>query len=174
MSDVPVLQTPRLILRGHRLEDFADLAAMWGDADVTRHIGGKPSTTAESWSRLHRYRGHWSLLGYGFWAIEERTSGRFVGDIGLADFRRGLEHPFNGAPEAGWALAPWAHGRAYASEALAAALGWGDVHFGSPRVWCIIAPDNAASIRVAEKAGFAVHSQIEFHGDPTLLLARGA
>ncbi len=172
MSDVPILQTPRLILRAHRLDDFDDLAAMWADPDVTRHIGGKPSAPAESWSRLHRYRGHWALLGYGFWAIEARESGRFVGDIGLADFHRGLEHPFTGAPEAGWALASWAHGRGYASEALGAVLAWGDAHFGSPRVWCIIAPDNAASIRVAEKAGFARHSQIEFHGDPTLVFAR--
>src|SRR3569832_798946 len=101
MSDVPVLHTSRLILRGHRLDDFADLAAMWGDPEVTRYIGGAPSTQAASWSRLHRYRGHWSLLEYGFWAIEERESGRYVGDIGLADFRRGLAQPFADAPEVG-------------------------------------------------------------------------
>jgi len=174
MSEVPVLHTPRLTLREHRLEDFDDLAALWADPEVTRHIGGKPSTSAESWSRLHRYRGHWALLGYGFWAVVERQSGRYAGDIGLADFRRGLAHPFNDSPEAGWALAPWSHGRGYASEALAAALAWGEARFGSPRVWCIIDPDNAASIRVAQKAGFALHGRAEFHGDPTLLLVRGA
>ncbi|MGA0601748.1 GNAT family N-acetyltransferase [Caulobacter sp. KR2-114] len=174
MPDVPVLDTPRLILRAHRLDDFADLAAMWGDPAVTRHIGGKPSAPAESWSRLHRYRGHWALLGYGFWAVEERETGRYVGDLGLADFHRGLDHPFNDAPEAGWALAPWSHGRGYASEALAAVLAWGEARFGSPKVWCIIDPDNAPSIRVAEKAGFVLHGRTALQGEPTLLLARGA
>jgi RimJ/RimL family protein N-acetyltransferase len=172
MTDIPVLQTPRLRLRGHRLADFADLAAMWADPVVVRHIGGQPSTEAESWGRLHRYLGHWALLGYGFWAIEEAASGRYVGDIGLADFRRGIDHPLADAPEAGWALAAWAHGRGFAGEAVAAALAWGDAHFGSPRVWCIIDPDNPASIRVAERAGFRRHGPAKYRDDEVMVFHR--
>ena len=41
---VPVIETDRLILRAHRLEDFPALAAMWGDSAVSRFAGGKPST----------------------------------------------------------------------------------------------------------------------------------
>ena len=62
---VPELETPRLSLRGHRVEDLEDCAAMWGDPQVTRHIGGRPSTKEEVWSRLVRYVGHWALLGFG-------------------------------------------------------------------------------------------------------------
>jgi RimJ/RimL family protein N-acetyltransferase len=64
--DVPVIETQRLILRGHRLEDFDALAAMWADPHVARFIGGKPATQEESWARLLRYAGHWRLLGFGY------------------------------------------------------------------------------------------------------------
>jgi RimJ/RimL family protein N-acetyltransferase len=173
MTEVPVLQTERLILRGHRLTDFEPLAAMWADEAVVRHIGGKPSTADESWARIQRYLGHWALLGHGFWAIEERASGRYAGDLGLANFRRGIDHPNAEAPEAGWALAPWSHGRGFASEALAAALAWGDAHFGSDRVWCIIDPGNAASVRVAEKAGFRRDRDALYRDEPTVIFVRG-
>src|SRR5690606_7603589 len=104
MSLVPVLETERLRLRGHAMPDFESVAAMWGDPEVVRFISGKPSTREESWARMLRYPGHWSLLGYGFWLIEEKESGRFVGEGGFADFMRAIEPPFD-APEQGWALA---------------------------------------------------------------------
>ncbi|HEX7758280.1 MAG TPA: GNAT family N-acetyltransferase [Caulobacteraceae bacterium] len=172
MTAVPVLETDRLRLRAHTLADFADLAALWGDEDVVRHIGGRASTPDESWGRLQRYLGHWALLGYGFWAVEEKASGRYAGDLGLADFRRGLDHPFNDAPEVGWALAPWSHGRGYASEALAAALAWGEARFGSPRAWCIIDPGNAPSIRVAQKAGFRRYGETVYREDTVVVYER--
>ena len=53
-STIPVLETSRLILRGHRREDFDASAAMWGDLDAARHISGKPSTREESWARILR------------------------------------------------------------------------------------------------------------------------
>ena len=84
---------------------------MWADPTVVRHIGGKPSSLEESWSRLLRYGGLWSLLGYGYWLVEERGSGAFVGEVGFADFRRELEPGFAGAPEAGWVLTAAARGR---------------------------------------------------------------
>ena len=77
---VPVIETERLILRGHVLEDSEASLALWTDPEVTRFIGGKPSTTEEVWPRLLRYAGHWSLLGFGYWAITEKATGRFVGE----------------------------------------------------------------------------------------------
>src|SRR5262245_34593015 len=88
-----LLETERLRLRGHHPGDFDALAAIWADPRVVRYISGTPSSASDSWARLLRYAGHWSLLGYGFWAIEEKTSGRFVGDVGFADFKRELEPP---------------------------------------------------------------------------------
>ena len=77
----PPIETPRLSLRGHTIEDFADSAAMWGDPNVTRFIGGRPFSEEEVWSRLLRYAGHWALKGFGYWVVRERSSGRFVGEV---------------------------------------------------------------------------------------------
>jgi RimJ/RimL family protein N-acetyltransferase len=60
------------------------LAAMWADPTVTRHIGEKPFGVEESWTRLLRYAGPWMLLGFGYWVIEEKATGRFAGEIGFS------------------------------------------------------------------------------------------
>lgn len=176
MSDTsptaPVLQTERLILRGHTLADFDDCAAMWGDPLVTRHIGGRPSTGEEVWARVLRYAGLWALLGYGYWAVRERGTGRFVGDVGLADFRREVTPPLGDAAEAGWVLASWAHGRGFATEAVRAVLAWSDARLAAPRTACLIAPGNAASIHVAEKCGFREHARGTYKGEETIILER--
>lgn len=104
---VPAIETQRLVLRGFRVEDFADSAALWADPDVTRFIGGRPSTEEESWTRFLRYLGHWSALGFGYWAVREKNSGRYVGEVGFADYRRDIEPSLGGAPEIGWVLAAW-------------------------------------------------------------------
>ena len=111
LAKAPELVTERLILHGHGLKDFAESAAMWGDPDVVRFIGGRPFTEEECWTRLLRYVGHWAAMGYGFWAIREKATGRFVGEVGFADFRRELDPPFGDTPEMGWALNAWAQGK---------------------------------------------------------------
>jgi RimJ/RimL family protein N-acetyltransferase len=168
----PVLQTERLVLRGHTLADFDECAAMWGDPLVTRHIGGRPSTEEEVWARVLRYAGLWALLGYGYWAVRERDTERFVGDIGLADFRRQVTPSLGDAPEAGWVLAPWAHGHGFATEAVRAVLAWSDAHLAAPRTVCLIDPGNAASIHVAEKCGFREYARGTYKGEETIILER--
>src|ERR1700732_5300270 len=96
--EVPGLATERLRLRGHRLEDSAHCAAMWADPEVTRYIGGKPYTEEESWARLMRYAGPCSLLGFGYWVVEEKSTGSFIGEAGFADYKRALP-PLQGIPE---------------------------------------------------------------------------
>jgi RimJ/RimL family protein N-acetyltransferase len=169
---IPVIETERLIMRGHVAADLDASAAMWADPEVTRFIGGKPSMREESWQRLTRYPGHWALMGYGFWAIEEKSSGRFVGEAGFADFKREIAPPV-GAPEHGWALASWAHGKGYASEAIAAQLAWGEAHFGAKTTFfCIIAPENGPSIRVAEKHGYREFARGTYKGGASVLFRR--
>jgi RimJ/RimL family protein N-acetyltransferase len=75
-------------------------------------------------------------------------------------------------PECGWSLATPAHGKGYATEAVRSVLAWGDAHFGKVRMACIIAPENAASLRVAEKTGFRVAQRTTYKGEPTLMLYR--
>ncbi len=171
MSVVPIIETERLRLRGQNMADFEASAAMWADEGVTRFIGGKPSTREEAWARFQRYPGHWALLGYGFWLIEDKASGRFVGEGGFGEFKRELDPPFE-APEQGWALAPSAHGQGYASEAVAAMLAWGESHFRRRDFVCMIAPDNAPSLRVAEKAGYSEYTRTTYKSAPTILLRR--
>lgn len=152
------IETERLVLDLHSPGDFDAFAAMWADPETVRFIGGKPGTRQDSWMRLLRYRGLWPVLGYGYWAIGEKASGRFAGDLGFADFHRPLDPSIEGIPEAGWVLAPWARGKGYAAEALGAAVAWLDAQ-GFGKSVCIIDPTNTPSLRLAETAGY---------GSPTL------
>jgi RimJ/RimL family protein N-acetyltransferase len=166
------LQTPRLSLRPHRADDLDDYAAMWAEPEVVRYVGGRPSSRQESWARLLRQVGHWQLLGFGYWILKDRESGRLVGEAGFANFERDLEPPLGDAPEAGWIIATWAHGRGYATEATRAILAWGDDRFRGERSVCIIDPANAASLRVAEKCGFTETHRTSYVGDPIIVMER--
>src|SRR5271163_4002760 len=122
--DVPVIETERLRLRCHRVDDFAACGAMWADPAVTRYLGVNPLKAEEVWARLLRYVGHWAVLGFGFWAVEEKETGSFVGDLGFMDFKRDMQASLKDVPEIGWILASHAHGKGYATEAVRAALTW--------------------------------------------------
>ncbi|MBI1361992.1 MAG: GNAT family N-acetyltransferase [Alphaproteobacteria bacterium] len=172
ISSTPEIATQRLVLRAHRASDLDACAAIWGDPEVTRFIGGKPSTREEAWSRILRCAGLWRLLGYGFWAVEERESGRLLGDVGVMEAKRDIDPPFEGEPEAGWAFTPAVHGRGYALEAVTAMMGWADANLTAPKLVCIIHPDNAPSIRLAGKAGFRERIRTTYHGEPTIQFDR--
>lgn len=173
MSPAPVLETPRLTLRGHTRADFDALAALWADPDIVRFITGKPSTREESWARLLRYPGMWALIGYSFWAIEEKASGALIGEGGFADFQREITPPID-APEMGWALAPRVQGKGYAFEAMSAAITWGEAQFGRRDFACIISPENVPSIRLAERLGFNEVARGEYKALPTVFFRRAA
>jgi RimJ/RimL family protein N-acetyltransferase len=168
----PVLTTPRLTLRPHAVSDFPDCAALWADPAVVRHIGGKPFTREEVWARLLRYAGHWSLLGFGFWVVRETASSRFVGEVGLADFHREIEPSFDGAPEAGWVLAPWSHGKGFATEAVRAVLAWAETNLSAQRTVCMIDPPNAPSLRVAAKCGYREWTRAKYKEAEVILFER--
>jgi RimJ/RimL family protein N-acetyltransferase len=169
---VPVVETDRLRLRGHALSDFEASAAMWADENVTRYIGGRPSTREDSWRRFMAFPGHWHLLGYGFWLIEERDTGAYVGDGGFADFKRALgPHSFD-APEQGWALLPAMQGKGYATEAAQAMIAWAEQRFSRRDFVCMIAPENTPSLRVAEKLGYRECARADYKGEPAVLLRR--
>ena len=151
---VPELRTARLKLRAHTLSDFEALAKLWVEPSVYRFTVGAPSSRTDAWARLLRYRGHWAVMGFGFWAIEELATGTYVGDIGIAEFQRDIVPRIEGTPEAGWALGSAGSGKGYATEALQGALRWVDGNLSANTLCCIIDPANAASVRVAEKCGF--------------------
>jgi RimJ/RimL family protein N-acetyltransferase len=159
-----IAETRRLILRRHAATDFPAYFAMSADREMARFSGLEPADSDEAWERLLRHAGNWSLFGYGFVALEEKATGCFVGEAGLAQFKRGLGSGFDGVPEAGWAIAPWAQRHGYATEAAAAALAWIEAGFGFRRSVCVIHAENAASIRVAEKLGYTPFGQCTYRG----------
>jgi RimJ/RimL family protein N-acetyltransferase len=141
---------------------------------VTRYIGGRPLSTEEAWTKFLRYIGHWSVMGFGFWAIEEKDSGRFIGELGFADFKRDITPSLGDTLELGWVLASRAHGRGYATEALQAVVAWGKGHLKAERTVCLINPENLASIRVAKKCGFQEFSRAAYKGAPTIIFEHQA
>ena len=165
-------QSERLTFHRQSLADFADSAAMWADADTTRHIGGKPSTPEESWARLLRNAGHWSLLGYGFWAIREKHSNRFLGEIGFKQFRRSLDPALDALPEAGWVLAPWGRRQGFATEAVRAMLTWADNCPAWPETLCMIDPENGPSLRIASTSGYVELAAATYKEKPVRLFRR--
>jgi RimJ/RimL family protein N-acetyltransferase len=148
-----MIETERLSLTKPTLADFDDSYAMSSDAAVAEFIGGKPASREDARNKLLRNIGHWASYGYGIFTVREKADGAFVGEVRLAHFSRSLGEAFDPFPEAAWVLATSAHGKGYATEAVAAAHIWMDQNRKPQRTVCIIHPDNRASIRVAEKLG---------------------
>lgn len=168
----PDLLTERVRLRGHRVDDFDAMVRMWSDETVVRFISGRPSAPAETWSRLLRYIGHWQALAFGYWVVEDRATGAYLGEVGFADFKRDMKPSLDGIPEAGWALIPDVHGKGIATEAVRAALGWADAHFVGGKTACILDSEHMASLRVAEKCGFVSRGSAKVGAVPVLLMER--
>ena len=172
MSPVPALDTARLRLRGHHAADLDAYAALWSDEAVIRYTSGKPLDREQAWIRLLRYRGMWAMLGFGFWIIEERESGRVLGEAGVHELRREIEPSLEGTLECGWMLAPDAHGKGLALEAMTAVLEWAAGAHPERALTCIIDPENAASQKLAAKLGFRETARTTYHGKPSIVFAR--
>ena len=159
MSAIPSLRTARLNLRPLRPGDLDALADMLADPEVARFIGPeRPRDRVESWRALESMLGHWAMRGYGFFALELRETGVFVG-------RAGILHPLDWpAPELAYALARPFWGQGYATEAAGAARAWAFDWFGFARLASFIHPDNAASIKVANRLGAVREGDVQLAG----------
>ncbi len=144
----PVLETDRLRLRLFEPSDFDAYAALQADADVMEFLGdGVPRSREDAWKHLATIIGHWHLRGYGFWAVEEKTTGEMIGRVGhwnpegWPDF------------EVGWILRKESWGRGYATEAGSAALDYAFEQMGRDKVSSVIRVGNERSVNVATKLG---------------------
>jgi len=168
----PRIETERLVLRGFKRGDFDTFCAIRDKPDVMRHLGAAMTRT-QLWEKFLRVPGMWPVLGHGGWLVVDKASGRQAGDVTIADFMRAPATGVPELPELGSIFDSDFHGMGYASEALAAVLGWSDANLGTGYC-CIIAPANAPSIRLAERHGFVAQRETVHLGAPILLFERPA
>jgi [ribosomal protein S5]-alanine N-acetyltransferase len=156
-----VIETVRLRLRELTDEDHAALYEMYQDPRMNRFIGGPPPRREEYWRRVREtWPAYYARNGFGLWATVRREDGRLLGRCGLlAQEVDGERHV-----EVGYALAPEFWGRGYATEAATASRDWAFRTLDVPHVISLIAPDNAASIAVAERNGMRFWKTADFRG----------
>jgi RimJ/RimL family protein N-acetyltransferase len=157
------LTTERLELRRWREDDLDEYAAMTADPDVVRYLGGATFDRVAAWRQIALFIGHRELRGWTSSAVVERSSGRLIG-------RGGLWQP-EGWPgvEVGWILGRAAWGQGYATELGQAVRDYAFGSLGVAQLISVIHPDNAASIRVAEKIGSTFEGEFDLNGQRCLL-----
>lgn len=159
------LETDRLLLRPLALGDLEDVHRMQSDPESLRYVSGRVKSPEESLEWLEWAIGSYERNGHGFWALEERRSGEYVGHAGL------LAQVVEGVPEteiAYWIVRKhW--GRGLATEAAIASRDYGLYTLGRERLISIIHPDNRASRRVAEKVGLRVERTATFKGSGVII-----
>ena len=161
---IPSLLTPRLRLRAFEQGDLDAYAAIVADAEVTQYLGdGRPLSRADAWRQMAIFNGHWTLHGFGIWAVEHRESRELIGRIGCF-YPEGWP-----AFEIGYVVGKpfWGHG--YATEGAAAALAFARSACRPDRIISLIRPANAGSIRVAERLGGKLEGEVEFFGGRSLV-----
>ena len=154
------LETERLVLRKPEAGDRDGYAEVWGDPEVVRFLGGRTLSPDEVPEGIERMLKQWDRHGVGLFSVLRNEDERLVGRVGylLWDSERWvnamheeLEDPLE--LEIGWVVARTFWGQGYATEAAAACRDHAFGSLGRDRVISLIAPENVASIRVAEKIG---------------------
>jgi RimJ/RimL family protein N-acetyltransferase len=140
------LETPRLLLRPPRREDFDSWATMMTDPEVTRFLGG-PQPRTLAWRGFMTMAGSWSLLGFGMFSVIHKPTGRWIGRLGPW-----VPEGWPGT-EIGWGLTRESWGQGLATEGAAAAMTWACETLGWTDIVHPIAPENHASQAVAKKLG---------------------
>ena len=151
--NIPVLETDRLILRAPSESDLDQEAAFFA-TDASRFVGG-PLSRNDTWRAIAMMIGHWAMRGYGFWGVEEKTTGAYVGHVGLWRPEGWLDS------EIGWTLMNHATGKGYATEAAIAARTYAYDVLGWSTAISLIDPENRASMAVATRLGAAFETTYE-------------
>jgi RimJ/RimL family protein N-acetyltransferase len=159
VTQPPELRTERLLMRAPRFGDYERWVEILRDPGVGAGLG-KPDglTPHDAWIDLSVLTGHWALRGFGHWVLEELDGGAVVG-------RAGLYYPPDWPGlEVGWTVAREHWGKGYAAEAGRRACEWGHEQLGVRHIHSLIHPENASSIRVAEKLGEALEGRHRTRG----------
>ncbi|MFH8370958.1 GNAT family N-acetyltransferase [Streptomyces sp. NPDC018031] len=143
------LRTERLLLREWRRSDLSPWAAMNADPEVREHFPGV-LTREQSEASVARFQADLERRGWGWWAVEVRDTGEFIGFTGLDPVDEGM--PFTGV-ETGWRLARSAWGHGYASEAARAAVDFGFDGLGLAEILAVTTATNLRSQAVMRRIG---------------------
>jgi RimJ/RimL family protein N-acetyltransferase len=161
-----LIETERLILRKPRLEDTDDLLDYVGDPEVMRWIGGEAGGREQAVASIERWLAGWEANGIGHFVVVR--DGRVLGRVGFLVWDRRTwevssyaDADRHAETELGWTLAQEHWGRGYATEAARAVREWA----GRERLISLINPENARSIRVAERLGATPTETVYVDGD---------
>jgi len=153
MTACPTLVTERLILRPLEETDLDAYTELLMIPEIGRSLRlAADVSRAEAWRAMAQWRGQWELRGSGQWAVEERSTGRFLG-------RAGLHHPEQDdwpGLEVGWALHPSYWGQGFATEAGVGSMAYAFEVMGAREVFSVILPDNDRSMAVARRLGLTL------------------
>ncbi len=163
VTAIPTLNTPRLMLRAPRLEDFGAYADFFASERAVLERGRRDRVGA--WKEFATVVGQWALRGYGGFAIVDRSSGAYLGEAGIFH-----DHGYP-EPEIGWMVVPAAEGKGIAHEAALAVRRWAYDTLGLSTLVSYITPGNSRSIRLAERLG-AVPDLAAARPDPGDLVYR--
>jgi ribosomal-protein-alanine N-acetyltransferase len=160
------VNTARLRLEPLGAQNEAQLRRLLQDDRVAATLGGVRSD-ADVAAHAARHAAHWQEHGFGYWALRDRATGAFVGRGGLQ--RRvvaGSEEV-----EVGWAIVPERWNEGLATELAEAAVQQAE-RLGLPSIVAFTQPENGASRRVMEKAGFRYERDIVHADLPHVLYRR--
>ena len=142
------IETERLILRPiDAARDFDAWARCMADSETMRFIGGEALSRALAWRNMAAVIGHWQIRGYGFFSVERKDTGDWIGRVG----------PWNPEgwpePEVGWTISREHWGQGFASEAARASVDFAYQTLGWSRIIHVILEGNHRSAAVAERVG---------------------
>ena len=156
-SDAAVLETERLVLRELRPDDFDAVHAYGSDPEVVEFVPWGPNTEQDTHDFITNTVADQAEDPRLDWvyAIVPRDGGRLVGTVGVY-----VRPSDQGQAMLGYALAPEAWGKGYATESSKAMIGFAFEELDLRRVWAACDPDNAGSIRVLEKSGLTLEGRL--------------
>lgn len=151
MTTAPIIETERLLLRVPVHADWPGFAEVMMSGRA-RYMGG-PFSLGAAWGAFCHGIALWPLFGVGNLSIELRETRECIGQI---EINQGPRFP---EPELGWQLRDAAEGRGYAFEAASAMRAWAFRERDLKTLVSYIDPDNARSIRLAERLGARIDPQ---------------
>ncbi|HEY5602819.1 MAG TPA: GNAT family N-acetyltransferase [Gammaproteobacteria bacterium] len=142
--------TARLRLRQWRASDREPFAALNADPRVMEFFPSLLDRAASD-ALAQRCESIITEQGWGFWAVELKTNGEFIGFVGLN--MPAYELPFSPCVEIGWRLAFQHWGKGFAAEAARAALQAGFEMLGFAEIVAFTAVQNVRSRAVMQRLG---------------------